>query len=65
MTLSVLLASNPDIEHPPLLLIGRPDEEIGRMAAVEGLAGFYMKSPGEIVREEVEDYLPYLKKFKN
>jgi tripeptide aminopeptidase len=38
MTLSVLLASNPEIPHPPLLLIGRPDEEIGRMEAVQGLA---------------------------
>nr|MCU0254120.1 hypothetical protein [Acidobacteriota bacterium] len=38
MTLTRLLAANSGIGHPPLLLIGRPDEEIGRMAAVEGLA---------------------------
>lgn len=38
MTLATLLASNPAIPHPPLLLVGRPDEEIGRMRAVEGLA---------------------------
>ncbi len=38
MTLAWLLASNPEIPHPPLLLIGRPDEEIGRMEALVGLA---------------------------
>lgn len=38
MTLSWLLHSNPEIPHPPLLLIGRPDEEIGRMEALHGLA---------------------------
>ncbi|MCO4771797.1 MAG: hypothetical protein KDA24_17330 [Deltaproteobacteria bacterium] len=38
MTLAWLLHSNPDIPHPPLLLIGRPDEEIGRMEALHGLA---------------------------
>ncbi len=38
MTLAWLLATNPQIPHPPLLLIGRPDEEIGRMEALHGLA---------------------------
>ena len=38
MTLARLLADNPDAPRPPLLLIGRPDEEVGRMEAVEGLA---------------------------
>ncbi len=38
MTLAWLLATNPEIPHPPLLLIGRPDEEIGRMEALVGLA---------------------------
>jgi tripeptide aminopeptidase len=38
MTLAVLLREDPGIDHPPLLFVGRPDEEIGRMAAVEGLA---------------------------
>ncbi len=38
MTLAWLLATNPGIDHPPLLLIGRPDEEIGRMEALVGLA---------------------------
>lgn len=38
MTLTSLLATNDAIPHPPLLIIGRPDEEIGRMEAVTGLA---------------------------
>lgn len=38
MTLARLLRSNTLIPHPPLLFIARPDEEIGRMAAVVGLA---------------------------
>ena len=39
MTLAWLLRETPEVAHPPLILVGRPDEEIGRMAAVEGLAG--------------------------
>lgn len=38
LTLARVLAADPSIAHPPLLLIGRPDEEIGRMEAVDGLA---------------------------
>jgi tripeptide aminopeptidase len=38
MTLAWLLHENPGIPHRPLLLIGRPDEEIGRMEALVGLA---------------------------
>jgi len=38
MTLAWLLHENPEIPHPPLLLVGRPDEEIGRMEALVGLA---------------------------
>ena len=38
MTLAWLLRQSPEVDHPPLILVGRPDEEIGRMAAVEGLA---------------------------
>jgi len=38
LTLARVLAADPSLAHPPLLLIGRPDEEIGRMEAVEGLA---------------------------
>lgn len=38
MTLAWLLRENPDVAHPPLIFVGRPDEEIARMAAVKGLA---------------------------
>lgn len=38
MTLAWLLRENPDVPHPPLVVIGRPDEEIARMQAVTGLA---------------------------
>lgn len=40
MTLATLLAEAPEVEHPPLFLIGRPDEEVGRDQAVVGLAGW-------------------------
>lgn len=43
MTLVVLLRTNPEIPHPPLLIVCRPDEEIGRMAAVEGVADLLQK----------------------
>ena len=35
------------------------------LAAVKGLAAFYMRPTDEIGQEEVEDYLLYLKKFEN
>ncbi|MCP4810571.1 MAG: peptidase T [Proteobacteria bacterium] len=38
MTLAKLLAEDPELDHPPLIFIGRPDEEVGRMEAIEGLA---------------------------
>ena len=38
MLLAHILATNPDLPRPDMVLVGRPDEEIGRMAAVEGLA---------------------------
>lgn len=38
MTLAWILKNNPNIPHGPLSLVFRPDEEIGRMEAVEGLA---------------------------
>jgi tripeptide aminopeptidase len=38
MTLARVLAENPAISHGDLLLVFRPDEEIGRMAVIEGLA---------------------------
>lgn len=39
MTLARVLAESPEIRHGELVLVFRPDEEIGRMEAVEGLAG--------------------------
>lgn len=38
MTLAWLLAEHPETAHVPILFVARPDEEIGRMEAVEGLA---------------------------
>ena len=38
MTLAQLLKSNPTIPHGAIIIVVRPDEEIGRMAAVEELA---------------------------
>ncbi len=38
MTLAWALAQQPDLDHPPLLLIARPDEEIGRMEALKHVA---------------------------
>lgn len=38
MTLARILHDHPEIPHRPLLLIGRPDEEIGRADALHGLA---------------------------
>ncbi|MCP4869400.1 MAG: peptidase T [Proteobacteria bacterium] len=38
MTLARILFDHPEIPHRPLMLIGRPDEEIGREDALYGLA---------------------------
>lgn len=38
MSLARVLFENPAIPHPPLLLVGRPDEEIGRDQALIALA---------------------------
>jgi len=38
MTLVQLLVRHPELARPPLLIVCRPDEEIGRMGAVEALA---------------------------
>lgn len=38
MTLAWLLKEHPEVDHPPLLFVARPDEEIGRMEALLGLA---------------------------
>lgn len=41
LTLATLLAEHPDLSHPPLILVGRPDEEVGRDEAVVGLAALF------------------------
>lgn len=38
MTLAALLAADESIPRPPLVFVGRPDEEVGRHEAVVGLA---------------------------
>ena len=43
MLLAKILATNPDIPRPDMVLVARPDEEIGRMAAVEGLADEFVR----------------------
>ena len=58
MTLASLLAQNPAIDHPPLLLVARPDEEIGRMAAVEGLAARFA-AEGVPLGYTVDGLLPF------
>lgn len=58
MTLARLLAACPEADHPPLLLIGRPDEEVGRMAAVEGLAEL-LAARGVDMGYTVDGILPF------
>lgn len=41
MTLATLLRDHPDVARPPLILVGRPDEEVGRHEAVVGLAALF------------------------
>lgn len=40
MTLIQHLQANPELSHPGLYIIARPDEEIGRMEALESVADF-------------------------
>jgi di/tripeptidase len=58
MTLAEVLAADPTIDHPPILFIGRPDEEIGRMAAVEGLADL-LAARGVRSGYTIDGILPY------
>ncbi len=58
MTTAQLLQSNPELDHPPLILIGRPDEEIGRHAAVEALSVMLAKR-GVRFGFTVDGALPY------
>ena len=43
MTLAQLLHANPEIPHGEIFLVFRPDEEIGRMEAVVGLADTFVQ----------------------
>lgn len=38
MTLFKVLAKQPELEHPPLIFVGRPDEEVGREEALHAVA---------------------------
>ena len=58
MTLATLLVRDPSIPRPPLLFIGRPDEEVGRMEAVEGLAGL-LAERGVRFGYTIDGILPY------
>lgn len=58
MTLAKLLHSNTDVPHPPIVFVGRPDEEIGRHAAVEGLAELFAER-GVACGYTVDGILPY------
>ncbi len=58
MSLATLLSEGPEVDHPPLVLIGRPDEEVGRMAAVEGLA-VTLAERGVDFGYTVDGILPY------
>ncbi len=58
MTLVTLLAEAPDVEHPPLFIIGRPDEEVGRDQAVVGLAA-WLAARGVRHAYTVDGILPF------
>ncbi|RMF71168.1 MAG: hypothetical protein D6738_14480 [Acidobacteria bacterium] len=58
MTLARILAEHREIDCPPLVMIGRPDEEIGRMAAVEGLAQL-LADRGVAFGYTIDGILPY------
>ena len=58
MTLARLLADRPEIDRPPLLLVGRPDEEVGRHQAVVGLADLFVRR-GVRWGYTVDGILPY------
>ena len=58
MTLARILRENPDLPHGRLLLIFRPDEEIGRMAAVEGLAA-HLEAEGVRYGYTVDGITPF------
>ncbi len=58
MTLAWLLAEHPELPHRPLVLVGRPDEEIGREAALFGLAS-RLADAGVTSGYTIDGFLPY------
>lgn len=58
MTLAWLLAEHPELAHRPLVLVGRPDEEIGRDDALFGLAD-RLADAGVRSGYTIDGFLPY------
>ncbi len=58
MTLATLLHEHPEVEHPPLLLVGRPDEECGRFEAIHALAKNFA-ARGVKYAYTIDGILPY------
>lgn len=58
MTVARVLAESPEIDRPPLLFVGRPDEEVGRHEAVLGLADLFARR-GVRWAFTVDGILPY------
>lgn len=58
MTLARVLRENPELPHPQLVLVFRPDEEIGRMEAVTGLART-LEEKGVTVGYTVDGIVPF------
>jgi di/tripeptidase len=58
MTLASLLAEHPDVGHPPLILVGRPDEEVGREEAIVALAARFAEL-GVKEAYTIDGILPY------
>ena len=58
MTLATLLAGAPEAAHPPLLFVGRPDEEVGRHEAVVRLAALFAER-GVTLGYTIDGILPF------
>ena len=58
MTLAWLLAQNPTRDHRPLVLVGRPDEEIGREEALLGLAA-HLAEAGVTSGYTIDGFTPF------
>lgn len=64
MTVARVLAERPEIDRPPLLFVGRPDEEVGRHEAVLGLADDFARR-GVRWAFTVDGILPYEVNLEN